>query len=254
MTSQYPVVDPGYFGEPVYTPPTATPPTDQPSPVVPPPATPAPLPGATPAPINAPPSPTTPRRARTALPVPVVVGQARYAAADYASAGRALMPRGRAWPDDQASVQARLLAALAQVFARSDADGQAVLGGALPGALTPMLPEWEATLALPDPCAGGVPTLPDRLAQVRGRFVGAGGQSRAALIAFAAALGFTITLTNYAPFRVGQTTVGQPLAGDEWRFVLGVRIVANPGGLPVDVLLCELETVKPAEMTLLLLN
>lgn len=195
-----------------------------------------------------------PQRARTTLPVPVVEGIARYAAGDYAAAARALLPPGRAWSDDPAGVLARLLAGLAKAFERSDAALNGVLAGSLPGTLTALLPEWEAALGLPDPCLGGMPTIAQRLDQVRGRFVGVGGQSRRRYTDFAAALGFTIEVVVYKP---GQANLpsGSGLAADSpgWMFVWGVRVLATTGALPTDVLMCELELLKPAETTVILL-
>lgn len=202
----------------------------------------------------APPPPPVPRSATTRLPVPVVDPAPRYAISDYATAARALLPRGRAWPDDPQGGQSMLLNGLATAFYRSDAQAGALLAGSLPGNPTSLLPEWEAALGLPDPCIGPTPTIAQRLNQVRGRLVGAGGQSRARYVLYASALGFEITITNYAPFRTGRSAVGQPLASDRWTFVWGVTIVATTGALSADVLRCELEAVKPAETTIIFLN
>lgn len=255
---QYPIFDNpggGGSGEPVFTPqtpgaPPATPiPVSQPAPVV----APAPVPVLAAQP--APPAPVpTPRKAKTVLPVPVVASMPRYTAADYAGAGRALLPRGRAWSDDPASVQGHLLAGIGKALERSDAAASVLLTRSLPGSVTPLLPEWEASLALPDDCVGSNPTIEQRVDQVRGRFVGAGGQSRQRYIDFAAALGFAITITNYAPFRAGLSTVGNPLASDVWTFVWGVTVVEVTGSLAPAVLRCELETIKPAETTIVFLN
>lgn len=179
---------------------------------------------------------------------------ARYSAADYASAAAALMPRGRVWPAGNDSVQHRLLDGLARTFERSDAAASELLAGSLPGRSAQSIKEWEGTLGLPDPCAGPNPSIDQRLDQIRGRFVGAGGQSRQRFIDFAAALGFVITITNYAPFRAGLSTIGNPLASDAWSFVWGVTVVETTGALGVEVLRCEFEAVKPAETTLIFLQ
>lgn len=164
------------------------------------------------------------------------------------------MPRGRVWRDDPDSVQGLILGGIAASFERSDATASAILAGSLPGAAESyFLPDWEAALGLPDPCAGTTPTFAQRRDQVRARFIGSGGQSRQRFIDYAATLGFIITITNFAPFRVGHSTVGQPLAGDAWTFVWGVDVVSNPGGLSTDVLKCELDAIKPAETTVILL-
>ncbi|KQN00577.1 YmfQ family protein [Sphingomonas sp. Leaf25] len=250
--SQYYQIEPGYDGEYYPTDPE-TPPAPIPDPT-PTPAAPSPQPEiiAPGIPARALPVPI-PRAAATRLPVPVLQPRPRYSGQDYAGAAQALLPTGRVWPAGD-SVQASVFRAFAETFVRSDGVAGALLDTALPGSVTPMLPEWEATLGLPDRCAGEHPDLQQRLDQVRGRFFGAGGQSRQRFIDFAAALGFTITITNYAPFRAGLSTVGNPIASDAWTFVWGVTIVETTGALSPAVLQCEFEAVKPAETTLIFLD
>lgn len=241
-------------GGPIVTPDPNPSPTPTPSPT--PPPAPTPTPTSTPAtPTAAPPVPL-PALPKPQLPAPPSpVGAAMYSAADYADAARASMPRGKVWPDDPDSVQGQILSALGPTFARADAAGMAILAGSLPGSnLSGFLPEWEATLNLPDPCAGMSPTFQQRFDQVRARFIAGGGQSRTRYIEIAAALGFTITLTNYSPFRAGQSAVGQPLSSDAWTFVLGITVVANTGGFSTDLLLCELNAIKRATTTFIILS
>jgi len=244
--------EPGYEVDPEYYP-DPTPPLvdDTPTPSTPPPGAEPVLvtPGVPAASLPVP----VPRIAPTRLPVPPLEPRPRYQAEDYAGAARALLPTGRVWPSGD-TVQGQVFHALGQTFVRSDGIASALLETSLPGAATSLLPEWEATLGLPDPCAGANPSIEQRLDQVRGRFVGAGGQSRQRFIDFAAALGFTITITNYAPFRAGLSTVGNPIASDDWTFVWGVTILATTGALSADVLHCEIEAVKPAETTLIFLE
>lgn len=237
----------GYDGNPRYTPidpgsPGAPPVTLPPAAVPVPPA--ALLPAAAPIPSRAP----------TALPVPALAPQPLADADDYARAMDALLPTGRVWPDDPDTVQRRVIAALALTFARLDGDAGGLLAVSRPGAVTPLLPEWEATLGLPDPCLPDGGSFDQRAAQVRARFASAGGQSRQRYIDFAAALGFTIEIETYAPFRVGRSAAGAALGDDSWYFAWGVRVIASAGTLPASVLLCELERIKPAETSVFLLS
>ena len=175
------------------------------------------------------------------------MGVPQFLAADYASALKALLPRGRVWPDDPASTQQMTLLGLGKTFERCDAAAMSILAGSLPGSpLSGFLPEWEATLGLPDPCLGSSPTFDQRFAQVAARFVASGGSSRAALIAFAAAIGFTITVTAYSATSPGPS--GHGFTGTQWNFVLGIHIVS---GTPLTVLQCALEEIKPAETTII---
>lgn len=178
---------------------------------------------------------------------------ARFSVADYAQALRSLMPRGRVWQEDPGSVQGRVLTALAQALERSDAAAVALIADAFPASTLDLLPEWEASMGLPDPCAGPSATIEQRRAQVVARFVAGGGMSAPRYIAFAADLGFTITIQTYAPFRVSLDHVGQGLASRDWSFAWGVTIESNTSGLAPEVLLCELEAIRPAETVVFLI-
>jgi uncharacterized protein YmfQ (DUF2313 family) len=171
----------------------------------------------------------------------------RYTAEDYTAAARALLPRGRVWSDDPDSVQMRVLSGLALSFQRSDEAANDLLVNSRPGSNVDLLEEWEASLGLPDPCGGPDQTVQQRQAQVLARFIGGGGQNRQRFIDFAATLGFAITIVNYAPFRCGASGAGDPVGGEAWNDVWGVTILSNAYGIANDVLLCELNTIKPAE-------
>ena len=146
-----------------------------------------------------------------------------YAASDYQNAMLALLPRGRAWAREPGSLMAQLLLALAPTYARQNQSCAALLADAFPVAPVQLLPEWEATLGLPDPCAGVQPTVQARQAQVAARFIAQGGQSVPYFTAFAANLGYTVTVTEFAPFRCGINTCGQPLNGSAWAFAWEVN-------------------------------
>ncbi len=151
------------------------------------------------------------------------------------------------------------------VYQRQAARAAYLLQDAFPVTPIELLPEWEDTLGLPDPCAGPSPSLQVRQQQVAARFVASGGQTTAYFISVAATLGYPITITEFAPFRVGQT-VGQPLYGDAWahawqvnaptftitRFEVGRDTVGEAlASWGNTVLQCELNRLKPAQTTLL---
>ncbi|WP_395391508.1 putative phage tail protein [Novosphingobium sp. BL-8A] len=173
-------------------------------------------------------------------------------AEDYAGAIRALLPRGRIWQAEAGSGQQRLILALAQEWARLDAAATTVLDQSLPGRNLDLITEWEESLGLPDPCAGENATLDQRTAQILTRFVGASGQSQAFFIAYAAALGFDISISVISPFRVEISTVESPLYDEDWLFVWVVTVVSNTGGLSTDVLGCEFNALKPAHTYVLI--
>lgn len=187
-------------------------------------------------------------------------------AADFLGAIQKLLPRGRVWPRDQNSVQAQALAGLAPSYARNTARANYLLVDAFPGTTYELLPEWELSLGLPDPCAGDQPTIRARRNQVVARLANGGGQSVPYFIGAALNLGYSVTVTQYAPARIGQSRVGEPLCGTDWAFawqinsplntVLRSRVGSSTVGEPLaswsnSVLECELNALKPAHTTLI---
>lgn len=182
-------------------------------------------------------------------------------AADFLAALQALMPRGRAWQRSPESVQAQTMSGLAPSYERQTARANYLLTDAFPLTTYELLPEWESSLGLPDPCAGPAPTIPLRRAQVKARIMNTGGSSVAYLIAFAAALGYTVSITQYTQARAGLLRAGDPCCGYDWNFAWKVtaplntvtRAVAGAmaAGDPLAswgnaVLECEFRAVMPA--------
>jgi uncharacterized protein YmfQ (DUF2313 family) len=150
-----------------------------------------------------------------------------YSSADYLGALQSLLPPGRAWPRELSSILARSMAGLAPVYARNHARAANLLTDAFPATTVELLPEWESTLGLPDSTLGMADTTQGRRAQVVARLTAIGGQSSAYYTQLAAKLGFSISITNYAPFRCGQSRAGQPVGGVEWFFTWSVNASAN---------------------------
>jgi len=184
---------------------------------------------------------------------------------DLLGAFQLLMPRGEVWPRDSDAIQTKALKSLMPTYTRSAARARNLLIDAFPASTLELLPEWEATLGLPDPCSGPDPSVQQRRAQVVARLTARGGQSIPYFIAFAHALGYEITITQYTAWRFGMR-FGMPMCGLPWCFVWQV----NAPGFTVDffqlgvssmgeafatwgntVLQCELERLKPAHTTLL---
>ncbi|HLN23874.1 MAG TPA: putative phage tail protein [Patescibacteria group bacterium] len=189
-----------------------------------------------------------------------------HSAANYLSALQSLMPRGRIWPREPDATMTAVLSGLTPVYERQNARANALLVDAFPATAYELLPEWESTLGLPDPCAGASPTLAARRAQVVARLTGLGGQSVAYMIAYAANLGYAITITQFAPARVGQSRVGMPLNGPAWAHAWRVnsplntvrqsRVGSAAAGEPLAswgnaVLQCELGEIAPAHTTII---
>lgn len=142
---------------------------------------------------------------------------------DYLHAFQGLMPRGAVWPRDADALQTKVFRGLNAVYAQSTARANNLLIDAFPGTAFELLPEWEETLGLPDPCAGLSPTTEARRAQVVARLAAVGGQSITYFTQLAANLGYSITIAQFAPFRFGQSGFGVQLGSDDWLFAWRVN-------------------------------
>ncbi|MHA3514545.1 YmfQ family protein [Yersinia enterocolitica] len=143
----------------------------------------------------------------------------RYSVSEYTEALQALMPMGLVWPRRPEGVQTEVLRALAHAYRRSDKDAQDLLSAAFPATATAMLPEWEATVGLPDLCAiGEVDSMIQRQRAVVSKLFGIGGQSAAYFIRVAKALGYSISITQYRQACAGMAVCRDALNGEEWPF------------------------------------
>jgi uncharacterized protein YmfQ (DUF2313 family) len=185
--------------------------------------------------------------------------------ANFLAALQSLLPRGRVWPKAADAVQTAYWQGIAATYETQTERANGLLVDAFPASTYELLPEWEATLGLPDPCAGIAPTIQERRAQVVARFANSGGQSIAFFTQFASDLGFAITISEFAPFRMGQSRMGQQLGNTDWFFTWATnaplntetffRVGQSTMGEPLaiwgnTVLECEFTAVKPAHTIL----
>lgn len=188
-----------------------------------------------------------------------------YSADDFTTALTGLLPRGRVWPRDPGSVMVRTVACLAPMYARTAAAAINLLASAFPATATDLIPEWQETLGLPDPCAGEAATIAQQRQQIVARLTDSGGQSAPYFVQLAGALGYTVTVTNDAPFRCGQSRAGHHVGNHDWFFAWAVHAPAfttvpflvgqSTAGEPLvtfgnAVLECELAARAPAQSIL----
>lgn len=149
---------------------------------------------------------------------------------DYAQALISLLPQGQAWPRDPGSTLIRAVTGLALYWGFVDGRaGDLLETESDPRTTFELLPDWERAWGLPDPCYAEPLTLHDRRVALLVRMTLLGGQSRQFFIDVAAALGYTITISEYSPFMAGISNVGDtrtppldpaPLVGD-FRWYIG---------------------------------
>jgi uncharacterized protein YmfQ (DUF2313 family) len=136
----------------------------------------------------------------TATPTLPIFNTPTYSQADYLAGFQGLLPTGFVWPRESDAVLTQALNALMPTYVRQGESSAALLQDCFPPTAVFLLPEWEATLGLPDPCTALGATLQQRQAAVLAKLIATGGQSVPYFIAFALALGFAITITEFWPF------------------------------------------------------
>lgn len=190
------------------------------------------------------------------------MAEALFALADYEAALRALFPTGRAWSREPDALQGQLVAGLAPTLVRLDARAQTLLVDAFPATTLELLPEWEASLGLPDPCEGPDQVVQQRRQQVVNRLVNTGGQSRAYFLDVLARLGFIDSeITEYTPFKADVSVADWPLYDESWAHawrvnVPGLRVFEFEADISTadeplltiadEVIVCVIEALKPA--------
>ena len=190
-------------------------------------------------------------------------------AQDYLWQFQRLLPRGRVWQRGWGTLQAEALLTLMPTWVRLHIRADDLLTDAFPCSTVELLPEWEATLGLPDPCVQPpLTTIQQRTGAVCAKFVARGGASYEYFIHLAASLGFQIEIETYKPFRTGSSAAGDPLCSEAWAFAWRVVIDGNVGtityfrtgassaGEPLaawgaQALQCAIEATAPANTTII---
>jgi len=181
--------------------------------------------------------------------------------ADYVRLLKSLLPRGKLWEIGAQSNFTKLLEGTALELVRVHARAQILLKEVDPRTTVELLKEWEAVTGLPDPCVSLTQTLQQRRLAVVEKLTRVASLSPRYYIEVARALGYDITITEFKPFRVGGSTMGGALNGQDWQFswrvnapAVTVRVfkVGQSGmGEPLrfwgnEILACAIERIKPA--------
>jgi uncharacterized protein YmfQ (DUF2313 family) len=143
---------------------------------------------------------------------------------DFADVLVRLQPRGRIWDNGPDSLMPQLRVGQAALMAQFSANlSDLTETESYPPTSVLLLPAWEEAFGLPDPCTPLGATIEQRQQAIAARMAGQGGLSIASIIAIAAALGYTITVTEFQPFRAGVSAAGDPCYSDAWSAVWQVN-------------------------------
>lgn len=160
---------------------------------------------------------------------------------DFQQAGLGLLPPGQAWQRDLTSVLAKTIGAIADVLAMFHRDASTIVDQELyPPTAAALLPDFETDFGLPDLCTPQPQTSEQRTAALLARITDLGNLSRPKFIALAAALGFTVTITEFSPMTCEDTCI-DPVRDESWRFAWQVNAPATT----YSVLTCEGECTSP---------
>jgi uncharacterized protein YmfQ (DUF2313 family) len=138
-------------------------------------------------------------------------------AAAYADAFNQLLPTGPAWPRDPDHLLQQVVSGLSAIWG----DQVEALAALLltresdPNHTVILLPDWERAWGLPDPCIAEPLSLGERQIALVNKMTLLGAQSRAFFIAQAAAIGYTITIREWAPFMCGVSQCGDTTLFDD---------------------------------------
>ena len=128
---------------------------------------------------------------------------------DYGQSFLLLLPTGQAWPRHPLSTLVLTCLGLSDYWGFVDGRAADLLETESdPRATLELLPDWERNWGLPDPCVTVPQTIEARRIALVLKMTMQGGQSRQFFIDVAAALGYTITITEYLPYICGISRVG----------------------------------------------
>lgn len=136
------------------------------------------------------------------------------------------MPRGRAWPRDPEAYLPKYVSGFAQRLADLELSADELLLEMRPETTVQLLPEWETYLGLPE-CESTSQSFDRRRAAVVEKYHRKGGLQTWQIELIAAALGFTVTVTEQWPHHVLRD-VNYPIYPASTRFVLRVDVYGIP--------------------------
>lgn len=189
-------------------------------------------------------------------------------AIEYLRLLQSLLPQGHAWNRDESSVLTEFLYGQAEEFARVDQRSIDLLRERDTRFADQLLVDHENDLGLPDECSVVGETIQERRLSAHTRLIALGQQNPAYFIELAAALGWTITITEFSPFWCGVHGAGDE-CGDQlnifyWKITITVGsgdIIhflsgSSQSGDPLvfvagtDTVICTLNRYKPAHTVL----
>ena len=192
-----------------------------------------------------------------------------YSISNYRDLFLKLLPRGGAWVKDVGTTLYEFFTSLAEEMRRVDVRMEDLLQERNTFTTYELLTDHELDLGIPDECVDLADSIAERRIYANAKLTYFGSQSKDDFITLADSLGYTVTITEFAPFITGVAGAGDPVHDEEAIFNWLVTIsVADPtiiyftagsseaGDLLVyffglDILICAFEKYSPAHTHLL---
>jgi uncharacterized protein YmfQ (DUF2313 family) len=189
-----------------------------------------------------------------------------YNSTNYLRLLQSLLPKGKAWTRHEDSRLKQVLEGEAEEFARIDIRSVDLIRERDTRKTLELITEHEADFGLPDACGIEATTLTERRNILHTKLITLGQQDKQYFIDLAAALGYTITITEHQPFWAGVGCAGDPCGDQEVIFhwtvstLLAAEIIyfmagSGSAGDPLvkqpslQLLECTINKYKPAHTT-----
>lgn len=139
-----------------------------------------------------------------------------YGADDYKWLLRSLLPVGSAWPKDDGAILFSQIEALSLELKRISDRSIEILREVLPTSCAELLSDWERVTGLASQSSPALGGSDQRRAALIASLRRVGRQDRSFYIGLAADLGYSITITEYRPFRAGVSRCSNSLGDEDW--------------------------------------
>ena len=138
----------------------------------------------------------------------------------------ALLPAGRAWPEESDTTLDALVRAITADLADVDLRDANLLIEVRPNTAVALLPDWERVVGLPDDCSSLASTLNERQAAVLEKVVTKPTLNASEFVRIGASFGVTITVAELDQTRA-DAIAGLDTTNGKWRFVWWIGIPAS---------------------------
>lgn len=165
---------------------------------------------------------------------------------------QSLLPKGRFWTKAVSSVLAQLLWGLGEEYSRVEERAEDLITEAHPRTSIELLTEWETEFGIPEEGQSLGATTEERQNEIYAKLIAVGQQDKGYFEDIAAALGYTVSVTENSPSWAGVVKAGEELGGDYVLFYWLIDISVLEGmKVNITTLINYITERKPGHTTVL---